>query len=86
MELEPRMASETNGYAIYPNPAKDNITIISDNIQTTYFDIMDSAGKVIKSIKVFGSKQINTSDYQPGLYFLVDKSGKLQTKKFTIIK
>jgi CubicO group peptidase (beta-lactamase class C family) len=55
---------------IYPNPAKENITIQYENI---YFDVelFDIIGnKITSKSSCFNSEKINTKDFKNGIYFL----------------
>lgn len=60
-----------NDYLIYPNPAKDYITIIEPESSSviTHFMIIDISGKIIKQ-ESFGSNIINITNIDKGLYHL----------------
>lgn len=68
---------ENNGFNVYPNPAKDIVTVeIHDDFeQLAYVRIYDLQGKICKNINVDDYKQsksfpINISEFDEGLYFL----------------
>ncbi|CAM3624266.1 T9SS type A sorting domain-containing protein [Flavobacterium gelidilacus] len=68
---------ETQEIKIYPNPAKENVTIsYTLNTSTATLEIYDLAGRSI-SQKVLssstGEEQIQTSTYQAGIYIVVVK-------------
>ena len=62
------------------------ITVVLKDRKEAKFEIINSVGKVIDVIDVNGSTNVNTKGYAAGIYFLRDKSGKLATKKFSIVK
>ena len=71
-----------NLLAIYPNPAKDNISIEGEYIS---IDIVDMFGKLILSNEY--SKNINTSGIANGVYMINIKTKEgVQTQKITISK
>lgn len=84
--IDLRSESNMSDFDIYPNPASDNITVVLKDRKEAKFEIINSVGKVIDVIDVNGSTNVNTKGYAAGIYFLRDKSGKLATKKFSIVK
>ena len=64
--------------SIYPNPAKDKITIKADG-DVTIFNNKGQTIKVIKNMK--GVNEINVSDFETGVYYI--KVGKF-TKKLIV--
>ncbi len=70
---------ETNiGIDIYPNPAKDFITIHSDEIKNSnsLIDITNIIGEVVIEMPFYGNDQtININNFAPGIYFIKLTSG-----------
>ncbi len=76
----------TNDVILYPNPAKDQITITSNTLSTLknhFVYIIDSFGHVVKSdyLNFHSSKTITISELPPGTYFCKIKDCK--AVKFT---
>jgi hypothetical protein len=65
-----------NLFKVYPNPAKDNLTISSDAIITNII-ICNSKGQIVKSFKKQTANQVilDISDLDSGVYFLKVTSG-----------
>jgi CubicO group peptidase (beta-lactamase class C family) len=62
-------------FSIFPNPAKEMITIsISNKIDNiTPYKILDASGRAIKSFNLSEKEtQISVSDLQPGVYFITN--------------
>lgn len=59
-----------NDLKIFPNPAKDFINIESKTSNTYFIRFYNSIGVNVKSIYFMGSKQIDISDLNAGLYFI----------------
>ena len=59
---------ETQQFAIYPNPAKDLIHVVTPH--TTSVQIYTIDGKIIKSVEVSEDTTINISDLNSGLYII----------------
>ena len=73
-------------YQIYPNPAKDNISVNFANDLPDYFEILDVAGKVIRKYNTINKlMNISLTDVAEGLYF-IKTSNNLQLKKLVVIK
>lgn len=76
---------------IYPNPAKEWITVAASNFESENLqaDIINSVGQVIFSARINTglNAKINISQLENGLYFMVVKSNSTQsTSKFFISK
>jgi len=74
--------SEPFGDLLYPNPAKDFITI-KTNRNITQFQIFDASGKLVSSF-IGATPVINVSALNKGIYFmkLTDSNGQLSTTSF----
>jgi Secretion system C-terminal sorting domain len=58
-------------YTLYPNPAKDNITINSNNDEHCILEIMDTQGQILISMKLLNqSNHIDLQRFQSGFYFV----------------
>jgi len=55
-------------YAIYPNPAKDQLIIFGDNTSITSISITDETGKLITSS--LENYNVNVANLENGVYFL----------------
>jgi alpha-tubulin suppressor-like RCC1 family protein len=69
--------SETNGLSVYPNPAKESVTL-NYNLATpnAEIEIYDLSGRSVSKNELSsstGELQINTSSYQAGIYIVVVK-------------
>ena len=72
--------------AIYPNPAGDNLNVVYPNGQITELKIFDVAGRMVQDQAGFvGSKKLNISQLQKGIYVLQLKT-KTGDKTQTFIK
>ncbi len=59
------------GLNVYPNPARDLLTITSENTDPMTVSIIDAQGrKIIENISFVSRTAINVSDYEAGIYFL----------------
>lgn len=75
--------------SIFPNPANEHLTIQFKATQNkaTVLNIVDIAGRVIKSIEYnsitgINSLKMDVSDLQSGVYFIKNNDSSLQTIKF----
>lgn len=80
----------TNQFLIYPNPAKDEITI-SNVLAGAQLDIFDILGKLVYSQEVNVNQTqtitINTSDFMEGIYLVrCTENNKTKYKKLVISK
>jgi len=82
----PAASTEKNtltGVNIYPNPAKDDITINAP--ENSYFELYDMTGLLIKSAPVSNSTTISVNDVKSGIYFAkISNAGKTSTIKIVI--
>ena len=70
-----------NNISIYPNPANDNVNIVSNEIINNV-QVLNFLGQVLLSVEVHDTQMnINTSDYQSGVYIF-----KINTVNSTLIK
>lgn len=83
-------ATRTNGYEVYPNPAKHYVSIRSNDLRTGgKIELIDNNGKLVKEMQVQPYSQIATlltNDLNSGLYMLLfkDKNGKIITTRIII--
>ncbi|MDO9186613.1 MAG: T9SS type A sorting domain-containing protein [Bacteroidia bacterium] len=75
---------------IFPNPAKDHLTITTEIKEAENVKIINVAGKQVGSFKIQNyNASINTSSFAQGIYFyeIIDKKEQILTKgKFTVVK
>lgn len=79
-----------NEVKVFPNPAKDNIAIITENIEAENVKILDVEGKLIGLFKIQNyNARINVSSLAQGIYFyeILDTKEKVLTNgKFNVVK
>lgn len=67
---------------MYPNPARDVVTL---NVQADRIVVFNITGSVVKSASF--TNQINVSDLSEGLYFVrVNKGNEIHTQKIVVVK
>lgn len=77
-------------FSLYPNPAKDLVTIAYDlNIEKATVEVYDISGRSINQYylpSTNGELQLNTSSYQSGVYIVVVKENNtiLQQQKLVV--
>lgn len=54
--------------AIYPNPVKENLTVVADN---AVVEIIDIAGRTIASATVNGQTSVSAKEWNKGVYTVV---------------
>jgi curved DNA-binding protein CbpA len=71
---------------MFPNPAKTEITIVTENNNTAQVIIYNQIGAKIKTAEINSAKNtINVSDLESGIYFVsVEENNKLVTQKLII--
>ena len=84
------VGTEGNGverFAIYPNPAKDFISVVCDPSSSLSYEVTDLLGKTyfIGSVSIEQTK-INTRSLSSGTYLfsLIKNDGSIEHKKFII--
>lgn len=86
--LEPEKMQGDRLVAVFPNPAKNFITLekLNDNNEEILIELYNFAGVIQKTINTGNRNQaIDLSDAVPGIYFLSVKSGgKRQTEKIIL--
>jgi hypothetical protein len=78
---------ETSNFVVYPNPAKDQITITNSNVlqMPDSITIVNSLGQKITSKKVSSESDlnVNVANFSKGIYFItLEKDGNTKTLKF----
>jgi hypothetical protein len=80
--------SNTTGIALYPNPAKDQVTIKNLPLNAGEVQVMDYMGRRVANVSALGSEvNLNTSSFASGLYFynVLDNTGvMLYSSRFTV--
>lgn len=63
----------SEGFKVYPNPFSDYITIDLGNSsakEPIIIELLDASGKLVKSVNLATSTEINTSQLNSGIYYL----------------
>ncbi|MDP1802908.1 MAG: T9SS type A sorting domain-containing protein [Bacteroidota bacterium] len=79
----------SNLTSFFPNPAKNNLTIINDNSAVLHASVINALGQKVRSFIIeTGKKNVDVSDLPGGLYYLsLSENGKvISTKKLVIAK
>lgn len=73
---------------VYPNPAKESVTVLSNSNAAGLITVTDVLGKIVREIKTNSEKTvINTADLQSGVYFIKLAQGDIsKTEKIMITK
>ncbi len=81
---EENLDNPVSEFNMYPNPASDVLTIITNNSSNNPYTIVDIYGRIIERGNLKGEANINVSALVKGLYFvnITDDNGKTHTKKF----
>ena len=70
---------------LFPNPAKDYITVLANNVQISSVDIYSILGKKVLSTKALVNNRLNVSNLANGIYFMkLNAEGISATKKIVI--
>jgi len=76
-----------NKVMVYPNPAKDNITVSLSNYDNSYYTIIDCTGKKVASGKLNDFKTlIDIGELTSGLYLIKISTQKDEISTFKIMK
>lgn len=87
--------NQYNSYVkVYPNPAKDYITIeydLSKREIKPYIYLLDQSGRLINSISIKKTQDqilVDTKEFKPGTYYvqMIESGKRLGSYRFTIIK
>ncbi len=73
-------------FQIYPNPAKDQITIISNQVENIEVFIRDITGQIKKIIKINKKEVIDLQTLDVGIYFIsfIGEDGSVSSQKLVI--
>ena len=72
---------------IFPNPAKNNITIENSNFEINTIELYNIAGQLVKSENVNSmSTNLNLSDLKKGIYILEIQSNKTSIRRKLIVE
>ena len=74
-----------SAYNIYPNPAKDMITVKGVNM--SQIKVYNALGQMVKSIECDANEMnINVNNMQNGIYFIniINDKGEMTTSKVSI--
>ena len=72
---------------IFPNPAKNNITITNSNFEINTVEMYNIAGQLVKSANVNSMKtKLNISDLNKGIYILEIKSNETSIRRKLIVE
>lgn len=83
MAVKDNQIEEAQNVKIYPNPAKDELTVVlPQNTENAKVMLYDLTGKMIKNINVQAKQKLNISDLNSGVYMIViENNGKVSTHK-----
>lgn len=59
---------DANSIVMYPNPAKDQVTILASGLEIDKIELVNLAGQTIKTVN--SSNTVNTSDLSSGVYLV----------------
>ncbi|MES2591621.1 MAG: T9SS type A sorting domain-containing protein [Bacteroidota bacterium] len=73
---------------VYPNPAKESVTVFSNSNAAGTITVTDVLGKMVKEVKTNSEKTVvNTADLQNGVYFIrLTQDNMSKTEKIMITK
>jgi hypothetical protein len=79
--------SLANSVSIYPNPANESITVLTDGLNMTKIELMNIAGQIISSVDVNNTLvKVDVSTVSSGVYFVKVFSAEGTAVKQLIIK
>ena len=85
-----RLNTNGNAVQVYPNPARDMVTIAFKEIQTadTELRLLSMGGQLLQSVQAKGTniQQLNVTGLANGIYQLQILSGKLTTTKKIVVQ
>jgi hypothetical protein len=84
------VAFMSGSFIAYPNPATNEINIVTKNVSAESVNVYDVTGRLIKNVKLANGKvNIDISNLDNGIYVysILDKNNsKLNTSKFSVAK
>jgi hypothetical protein len=70
---------------LFPNPANDYITVLTNNVQISSVEMYSVLGKKVLSIKTLNNNRLNVSNLSNGIYFMkINAEGGSSTRKIVI--
>lgn len=70
---------------LFPNPARDYITVLTNNVQISSVEMYSVLGKKVLSTKTLTNNRLNVSSLSNGIYFMkINAEGASTTKKIVI--
>ena len=88
-EFKDKSKKQTNFFSLYPNPAKESVSILIDNqlkSETTLY-LRNASGKLVfKKVLTYQNESLVTSSLSSGLYFITLQNKELFSTKKLIIK
>ena len=79
--------SLANSVSVYPNPANESITVLTDGLNMTKVELMNIAGQIISSTEVNSTLvKVDVSTVSSGVYFVKVFSAEGTAVKQLIIK
>lgn len=80
--------SKSSVVRVYPNPAKENVTVLSNSSSAGIITVTDVLGKTVKEVKTTSEKTVvNTVDLESGVYFIkLAQDNVIRTEKIMITK
>lgn len=82
-----QISDESKNIEIYPNPGKDEITILVKNYINSSIEIINTSGSIVMDTKLYSLEtKLNISNILPGIYFVKVITGKAIITKRLIKK
>lgn len=74
-----------SNFKVYPNPASEFITVVTNNAEITSITVYDVLGKNVLKQNKLTNNRVNISDLNAGMYFIkIESHGNSITKKIII--
>ncbi len=74
---------DANSIVMYPNPAKDQVTILASGLEIDKIELVNLAGQTIKTVS--STNTVNTSDLSAGVYLVkIYAADSVMTKQLVI--
>ncbi|TSJ45031.1 T9SS type A sorting domain-containing protein [Fluviicola chungangensis] len=79
--------SNPSDYSVYPNPAKDKLTVSSSNPdEVMHAEVLDMSGKVLSSTELRSNAAIDVSGISSGVYFVKIVSDNKEVTQIKFVK